>query len=586
VLLGVLFPPPEGSPSDLARHRFTVTTVLVTIATTASIAPVYWHWNASLGQVLAAYCAALVGVALVLRGTRSISATFWLMEFLTALYFLFSSWTELTFDASWAMWLVILPLVGMLFGGMRYAVYGLGFALPTALAIMLLPAPDLFVRGPVTAGTVVARVSSFFLVIFVLAVTYEALRVSALHRAEAAGRARTMFLANMSHELRTPMNGVLGFTELLLNSQPRADQLDSLDLMRRSGQQLLAIINDVVDFARLDAGRMHVQQHPVALRDLVRDVVELLRPAAQHGHIALTLTIEAEVPPWIQSDGVRLRQVMTNLVGNAVKFTPAGTVDVRVSRRASQLVVAIKDTGIGISPEVQAKLFQPFQQADGSSNRRFEGSGLGLSISQQLMALLGGSIALESEPGQGSTFTMAWPCVEAPAQRSEEASSCQAPVDGALRVLLADDNEINLKLATALLAKLGLEPKVAHDGLEALEVLARQPFDVVLMDCHMPGMDGFEATRRIRALDGPASRTPIVALTASALREELDRCLAVGMNDHLTKPVSLAALANALRHFHPQARSVAAGAPGRGPTASEPPSTGAAEVPPPSRTEA
>jgi CheY-like chemotaxis protein len=356
-----------------------------------------------------------------------------------------------------------------------------------------------------------------------------------------------LFLANMSHELRTPLNGVLGLTELLMESEPRGDQIETLGVMRRSGEHLMAIINDVIDFTRLDANRLRLGSDVVDLQRVVTDILELMQPAVQRRGLTLSANFEPSVPPAVRADELRLRQVLTNLVGNAVKFTGAGSVTVTIRFEEGRLGFAVQDTGPGIAPEVQVRLFQPFEQAEAEANRRYGGSGLGLAISRRLVELMGGELELASVPGKGSTFTFQFPATPALLEERPARVQLTPRLDGAPRsVLVVDDNEVNLHVATALLRKVGCAATAVKSGREAIEAVDRIGFDAVLMDCHMPEVDGFEATRCIRKLDSPAARIPIVALTASVLPEELTRCLEAGMNACVTKPVTLAALREAL----------------------------------------
>jgi hypothetical protein len=465
----------------------------------------------------------------------------------------FCAWTELGPHTGWAMWLAILPLTGMLYGGRRPGFIGLTVAVAATFLIVLVPAPGLFEALPVTSLSSLTRAQSFFVASAAIGLLWHDMRARALERAEAAGRARTMFLANMSHELRTPMNGVIGLTELVMTTNPRPEHVETLAVMRRSGQQLLTLINDIIDFARLDAGRMPLEQGPVDLARTVRDIVELVRPTIKAGGPTLELTLGPDLPDYILGDEVRLRQILTNLVGNAVKFTPTGKVSVHVVRTSERLHVVVKDTGVGISPQTQARLFQPFEQAEAGSNRRYAGSGLGLAISRELVGLMGGTIAMESAEGRGSTFTISLPLtIAAGPPVADPVSGAIAPASASptaqpmRSVLVVDDNEVNLFVAVALLKKAGYQTATAKSGLEALAKVDAADFDVVLMDCQMPELDGYEATLRIRALPSARRETPIIALTASALREELDRCLEVGMNGCLSKPVTLGALTGAL----------------------------------------
>ncbi|HEX4962134.1 MAG TPA: ATP-binding protein [Thermoanaerobaculia bacterium] len=359
--------------------------------------------------------------------------------------------------------------------------------------------------------------------------------------AEQADKAKGRFLANMSHEIRTPMAGVLGLVDLLLKTDLSLAQRGYGELIQSSADSLLRLIDDILDFSKIEAGRLTLERLTFNLHVTLREIVELLRFRAGAQGTELGLVVDEGVPEWIWGDPGRLRQVVTNLVGNAVKFTQGGTVNLEVERLAEgRLRFRVRDTGIGIPPEAQGRLFSLFSQADSSTSRRFGGSGLGLAISQRIVEQMGGEIGFESTPGVGSLFWFTLPLDLAspppPQAARPHLEPARRPEGRKHRILVAEDNAINQLVITQELAVLGYDVVAVNNGLEALSALENDAFDLILMDCQMPELDGYEASRRIRASSGTIRCIPIVALTAHALKEDLDRCLAAGMNDTITKP--------------------------------------------------
>ena len=387
--------------------------------------------------------------------------------------------------------------------------------------------------------------------------------------AEAAGRARGEFLAVMSHEIRTPMNGILGVAGLLMDMKLGEMERGYVRILLDSGNHLLQLINDILDFTRLDAGRLELEESAFDLPALLRGTVDLLTSEARAKGLALSLEIAPSLPARVVGDARRLRQVLLNLLGNAVKFTATGGVRLAATRIGTtdghiRVGFAVADTGIGIPPDALGKLFTEFTQVDSSISRRFGGSGLGLAISRRLAERMGGTISAESTQGAGSTFRFEVTLREAGADAAPAPALADPPAaasPGVLRVLVAEDNATNRLVVMRMLERMGHTVEAVENGREAVAAVARGAYDVVLMDMMMPEMDGLAATAAIRALPGARAHTPILGLTAAAMRADEEACLAAGMDDFATKPINAERLAGAIARARARHRAAEDGLP-------------------------
>ncbi len=416
-------------------------------------------------------------------------------------------------------------------------------------------------------------------------VELELLLTRARRHAENAARAKSDFLANMSHEIRTPMNGVLGFAELMLQGELAADQRRFAEMIVQSGRSMMMLLNDVLDLSKIESGQFAIDRAPVDLHASLAECAALHRPAATRRGLTLDLAKDGADdsgggrnearPLWLLTDGLRLRQILLNLIGNAVKFTESGHIRVGYRVDQHQVQISVADTGIGISPLQLETIFHPFTQGEVDTARRFGGTGLGLSISRQLAALLGGRIEVESQPGEGSRFTLVLPATLAPPAPEQPLPDAALPPAlsaqslAPSRILLVEDHDINRILVSEMLERCGQDVALAHDGNEAIamvidSIMRGRPYDLVLMDVQMPDCDGLEATRAIRAEGIGPGLLPVVALTANAYPEDIAAARAAGMQAHLAKPVVFAQLARVLQRWLPT-RIVEAEQPGAAP---------------------
>jgi len=393
----------------------------------------------------------------------------------------------------------------------------------------------------------------------------------ALEQAKGAAQAKADFLANMSHEIRTPLNGVLGSLSLMERCELREEAREHLAISQASGKAVLSIINDILDYSKIEAGKLELEERPYDLVTLVEEAVRISRAGAAGKSVELRAELDPAMPRQVLGDDNRLRQVLLNLLNNALKFTERGSVVLRagVARKDGdclEVAFAVEDTGIGMNPEQLGRLFRPFVQADSSTTRRFGGSGLGLTICKQVVQCMGGEIWVESERGAGSTFsfTVRLGCGQGLAGDGVDAAATRrrqpARLEGKL-VLVAEDNRVNQMLARKMLEVLGLRVVIASNGQEAVELFPRRRWDLVLMDCQMPVLDGYQATRRIRELEGEGRRTPVVAVTANVMPSDRERGRKAGMDDRLAKPYDLEELTELLHRWLPMepAEQAAAG---------------------------
>jgi signal transduction histidine kinase/CheY-like chemotaxis protein len=391
------------------------------------------------------------------------------------------------------------------------------------------------------------------------------LRIEARDRREAervalaASKAKTEFLANVSHELRTPMNGILGLLDLVSESGNLSAQRETIDLVRASAKTLQTIVDDILDMSRIEAGTIRITKEPFVLPEILEALAKTFRLEASK--TGVTFECRMDVPRYVIGDAGRLRQVLTNLLSNAIKFTPLGSITLtarplQIADNVANIRFEVEDTGVGISPTAQTKLFRPFSQADSSLTRQYSGTGLGLAICKSIVEVMGGSIGLKSQVGEGSVFwfDLPMPLAAPPPEVSTNAVDSERAAVSPERILVVEDNPINVKVITGLAKKLGYQSDVAVNGQEALRLWEANEYLAILMDCQMPLLDGYEATREIRRRENGV-HIPIVGVTAHAMAGDRQRCLDAGMDEYVTKPVSLASLHTALERALAQTAS-------------------------------
>ena len=545
---------PTGlSPAEQVRARFFIRAHFMAVPFLL-LSTVLYSLTGVWGQVVlcCAMAATSVGTLWWFRRTGVLHAAVRVSLVVAGLTFGLATLAQTPADVTNVCFLSVIPLLAALTLPRREALGWVAFTVAWGL-VVLAAAHHGLVLPHHDPSPFVTNGLNFVLMVLVLwafVSGYDDVNATAYQQLEEAHRAKSTFLATISHEIRTPMNGVLGLTEAMLTEPMPQAQRDNLLVVQRSGKLLVSLINDLLDVSKAEAGKLTIDVHDFDVQRVLDDVKALFEPAANKKGLGLRFVVGDEVVTALRGDSMRLGQVLNNLVSNAVKFTQSGEVLVRVTSPALHtLTFEVRDSGPGIDAALLPRLFTAFEQGDGSTTRRFGGTGLGLALAQQLVTLMGGTITVDSSPGDGARFcfTLAFEPGR-PTQLPRDAVEVAARPTGRA-VLVVDDNPINLAVAAQLVEKAGFSAHKAASGLEALAAIEARAFDLVLMDCHMPEMDGFTATERIRAMPGAVSRVPIVALTASTLPEDLEACRRSGMNEVLTKPVSLAALSSVLERL-------------------------------------
>ncbi|MCU0697482.1 MAG: ATP-binding protein [Myxococcaceae bacterium] len=540
--------------TEQAAIRFSLRGWLTSLPLVPPLVALY-AWQGLWGAAVSSTVLMLAGfpLALALRRGLSLEAHSNWSAAVMVVTTLTSCLAERPADPTAVAYFAIVPCMAMLVQGPKAArAWFLVTLVATALVAMTWFV-DVQPAWLPTASPLVRTVRLLALLVSLVgfAASFDTTRRQALEAERRANEAKSRFLANMSHELRTPMNGLLGLTEVLLHSELTPAQREQLEVVHQSGQSMLALLNDLLDTSKVEAGKLTLERVEFDLHALLAELRTLQRTVAERKGLRLDLDVADDVPRVVRADPLRIRQVLGNLVSNAVKFTSAGAVTVRArvddaTTDVLRLALEVHDTGPGIATEVLPRLFTPFEQADASTTRRFGGTGLGLALSQQLAVAMGGRLHVSSTPGTGSVFTFVVPVArtrESAVVRVTSQLQEQAPAVNAPPVLVVDDNAVNLKVASALVQRAGYQVLTASSAREALALLSSTRVLAVLMDCHMPDIDGFEATRKIRQLGASTSSTPIIALTASTLPEDVRACRDAGMDAYLPKPTSLSAVA-------------------------------------------